>query len=453
MMPQPQHDSIAELHAALQEARARTLQLVADLSDEQMIGPRLDIVNPLRWEIAHVAWFQEYWVVRQFRGEPPTWPEADRLYDSARIPHDTRWDLPLPSKTATLNYIQRILERVIESHDGASRTVEGYGEAYYLRLALMHEYMHAEAIAYTRQTLAYPAPRIGISAASGAVASTGTRSNATSAPDPQQLGDVEIPGGVFLLGSQPDAPFVFDNEQWAHPITVQPFRMARAAVTNAQFAAFIEDGGYRQRRFWAEEGWQWRERIRAEHPVYWRRDTDGQWLRRNFDAWTPLERNHPVLHVNWYEADAFCRWAGRRLPTEAEWEMAASAEPAQGGCGVAARKRLFPWGDDPPTPGQANLDWHMMGCADVGDLSSGDGAFGCRQMIGNVWEWTASNFMPYPGFAPGPYKEYSAPWFGNHKVLRGGCWASRSGMIRNNYRNFYQPHRRDVWAGFRTCAL
>ncbi len=450
MTPRSQHDSIATLLTALQEARARTLELVAGLSDEQMIGPRLEIVNPLRWEIAHVAWFQEYWVLRRFRGEPPTWPEADRLYDSASIPHDTRWDLPLPSRAATLNYIQRILERLLESNGDASRTVEGYDEAYYLRLALMHEYMHDEAITYTRQTLAYPAPQIGISAPSGAMAQTNSSPKAATGPQP--LGDAEIPGGAFLLGSQPGAPFVFDNEQWAHPVSVPPFRMARAAVTNAQFAAFVEDGGYRQRRFWTEEGWQWRERVRAERPAYWRRESDGQWLRRNFDVWTPVENRHPVLHVNWHEADAFCRWAGRRLPTEAEWEMAASAEPAQGGSGVAPRKRSSPWGDEPPTSGRANLDWRTMGCVDACALAAGDSAFGCRQMTGNVWEWTASGFTPYPGFAPGPYKEYSAPWFGDHKVLRGGCWATRSGLIRNTYRNFYQPHRRDVWAGFRTCA-
>lgn len=175
-------------------------------------------------------------------------------------------------------------------------------------------------------------------------------------------------------------------------------------------------------------------------------------MRRNFDEWVPLEDRLPVLHVNWYEADAYCRWAGRRLPTEAEWEMAASAEPASGG-GIRQLKRLFPWGDEPPTPERANLEWRAMGCIEVDALPTGDSAFGCRQMIGNVWEWTATDFAPYPGFSPGPYKEYSEPWFGDHKVLRGGCWTTRPGLIRNTYRNFYQPHRRDVWAGFRTCAL
>jgi gamma-glutamyl hercynylcysteine S-oxide synthase len=176
-------------------------------------------------------------------------------------------------------------------------------------------------------------------------------------------------------------------------------------------------------------------------------------FRRALAAWVPLEDHLPVLHVNWHEASAYCRWAGRRLPTEAEWEMAACAEAKPDGGGIAERTRLYPWGDEPPTPERANLDWRNMGGIAVHALPAGESAFGCRQMIGNVWEWTSSTFGPFPGFVPGPYKEYSTPWFGDHKVLRGGCWVTRSRLARNHYRNFYKPDRHDVWAGFRTCAL
>ena len=453
MVP-PTQESNAPLYAALQEARQRTLELIEDLSDEQMIGPRLDIVNPLRWEIGHLGYFQEFWVLRHFRKEPPTRADGDALYDSARIPHDTRWDLPIPSKAETTAYVQRILERITHPHrpaGGDAGRINGYDEAYFIRLALLHEYMHAEAITYTRQTLGYPPPKVSI--AEGRT--DGRQSGPPESEDRpghsrQPLGDAEIPGGAFELGSKPGMPFVFDNEQWAHPVTLKPFRIARTAVANAEFAAFVDDGGYQRRELWTDEGWQWRDGARADHPVYWRKQAGGRWLRRNFDEWVPLEDRLPVLHVNWYEADAYCRWAGRRLPQEAEWEMAASAEPTPSG--TTEHKRLFPWGDEPPTPDRANLDWRTMGCVPVDALPAGDSAFGCRQMIGNTWEWTATPFAPYPGFAPGPYKEYSAPWFQNHQVLRGGCWVTRSGLIRNNYRNFYQPHRRDVWAGFRTCA-
>ena len=494
MATQPVQDlatELTELYHALREARQRTLELIEDLSDEQMIGSRLDIVNPLRWEVGHIGYFQEYWVLRHFRKEAPTRPEGDGLYDSARIAHDTRWDLPLPSKADTLAYIQRILERVTGIREGevaptgtrpdeigrsapaglkpgatpnpepripdpeSRKEVDRYDEAYFIRLALLHECMHAEAITYTRQTLGYPAPKITIRDSGSGVRDSGLGAGSPSrVPSPESRTpnpDAEIPGGTFLLGSTPDRTFVFDNEQWAHAVTLKPFRMARTAVTNAEFAAFVEDGGYRRRELWSGEGWRWRASARADHPVYWQRQAGGRWLRRNFDQWVPLEGRLPVLHVNWYEADAYCRWAGRRLPTEAEWEMAASAEPTADGR-LAEHKRLFPWGDEPTTPGRANLDWRAMGCADVDMLPSGDSAFGCRQMLGNVWEWTATDFGPYPGFSPGPYKEYSAPWFGDHKVLRGGCWVTRSGLIHNNYRNYYQPHRRDVWAGFRTAA-
>jgi iron(II)-dependent oxidoreductase len=255
-----------------------------------------------------------------------------------------------------------------------------------------------------------------------------------------------------MLGSDDDTGFVFDNEQRAHEVVVEPFSISRTAVTQAEFAEFVNDTGYRRRELWSDEGWRWRAGAGASHPVYWRSAGKDEWERRVFDQWVPLEPDLPVIHVNWYEAEAYCRWAKRRLPTEAEWEMAASCEPAADG-GVAPLKRKYPWGGEPPTPELTNLDWRGGGCVPVSALSAGDSAFGVRQMIGNVWEWTATDFGPYPGFSAGPYKEYSAPWFGDHKVLRGGCWATRSRLIRNNYRNFYKPDRRDVWAGFRTCEL
>lgn len=446
----------------LQEARKRTLELVADLNDDQMIGPHLDIVNPLRWEIGHIAWFQEYWVLRHLGQSAPILAEGDALYDSARVDHHTRWDLPLPSKAQTIDYMRRVLDRVLDRCDqqkeGFSKQVDELSKdrAYFLSLVLFHEDMHAEAITYTRQTLGYAPPRLTntgkITKPKAHLQVASHEKGSEHSVAAEGLGDALIPGGTFLLGSTPDQPFVFDNEMWAHRVEVQPFAIARTAVTNAEYAAFVHDGGYSRRELWSDDGWQWLENIGAKYPPYWQPTGGGEWLRRDFDKMISLEDHLPVLHVNWYEADAYCRWAGRRLPTEAEWEMAACAEPTRDGRGITERKRQFPWGDEPPTPERANLDWHAMGCVEVGALPAGDSAFGCRQMIGNVWEWTASDFAPFPGFVAGPYKEYSAPWFGDHKVLRGGCWTTRSRLIHSTYRNFYKPDRRDVWAGFRTCA-
>ncbi len=227
---------------------------------------------------------------------------------------------------------------------------------------------------------------------------------------------------------------------------VAPFNIARAAVTQAEFAEFVEDGGYNHEALWSNDGWLWRDNAQAAHPVYWRKSGD-RWERRDFDKWVSLEPHKPVLHVNWYEADAYCRWAGRRLPTEAEWEMAASWVPLSG------KKLKYPWGEEAPSTERANLDWAAMGALNVGALPEGDSPCGCRQMMGNVSEWTSTEFHPYPGFGADAYKDYSEPWFYDHKVLRGGCWATRSRLIRNAYRNFYKPDRRDVWAGFRTCEI
>jgi gamma-glutamyl hercynylcysteine S-oxide synthase len=238
-------------------------------------------------------------------------------------------------------------------------------------------------------------------------------------------GDVEVPGGTFQLGAPEDGGgFVFDNEKSAHPVTVAPFAIARAPVTNTEYAHYLDATG-------------------AAAPVYWRRGEHGGWLVRRYDRLVPLPPHQPVIHVSWYEADAYCRWAHRRLPTEAEWELAAATPD----------KRTFPWGDAPPSPAHANLDARAAGPVDVAACPTGDSLYGCRQLIGNVWEWTATRFAPYPGFVVDPYAEYSAPWFATpHMVLRGGCWATRGRLLRNTWRNFYPPDRSDVLAGFRTCA-
>jgi iron(II)-dependent oxidoreductase len=253
-------------------------------------------------------------------------------------------------------------------------------------------------------------------------------------------------------GDTRDLPFFFDNEKWAHPVEVTPFMMARAPVTNAEFARFVDDGGYGRREVWSDEGWAWRDSVSTEHPIYWSKGEDG-WNHRRFDKVEPLPPHQPIIHVNWYEADAYCRWAGRRLPTEAEWELAASAEPTADGSTITARKRLYPWGDERPTPRHANLDARLLGPVDVAAFPEGDSAFGVRQMIGNTWEWCSDAFGPYPGFVRDPYKDYSEPWFGDHKAMRGGCWATRGRMLRITWRNFGTPDRRDIFAGFRTCAF
>jgi iron(II)-dependent oxidoreductase len=432
--------SSAALAGLVQDTRARTLALVADLEEAQFEVPLLALVNPFRWELGHVTFFYEAFVLQMLGQTTPLLAGAEDLYDSFKIDHEDRWSLPLPSREQTLAYMQRVLDAVVERLQGHAPSAP---ETYLYLLSVLHEDMHGEALTYMRQTLSYPAPQLDSPSAAALPAALGR------GPWP---GDVDVSGGTFALGATPDQPFVFDNEKWAHAGDVAPFQMARAPVTNAEFAAFVEDGGYRRRDWWSSQGWVWRTKAKAQHPFYWQRDGQA-WLQQHFDSLVPLAPHAPVVHVTWYEAEAYCQWAGRRLPTEAEWEMAASAEPTPDGRGITGRKRRYPWGDEPPTSAHANLDTRVLGCVDVAAFPAGDSAFGCRQMAGNIWEWTASAFYPFPGYlVDEPYREYSAPWFGYRKVLKGGAWATRAHLAYNTYRNFFPPARHDVYAGFRTCA-
>ena len=421
------------LREALVDARAVELQLLDSLSDDQMLGTRAHFIEPPIWEMGHVGWFQEYWILRHLDGAASLIPGSDGIYDAFHVSYTRRWDHHYPSRKATCAYIDEVLRRSIDRLDVRDPTSK---DAYFYMLAALHEDMHAENLTLILQTHGHALPVLSLM-------------NGT-APEPEpgyQPRDADVPGGTFLLGAQQDERFVFDNEKWAHPISVRPFRIASTPVTNAEFQVFVDDGGYQRRECWGRRGWDWRRRAGAEHPLFWVRSGPRQWCVHQFDRVVPLEPWHPVVHVNWYEADAFCRWKGRRLPTEAEWEMAATLDIATG------RKRRFPWGDDAPTPARANLDYHAGGTIDVRALPGGDSPVGCRQMIGNVWEWVADTFEPYPGFVVDPYAEYSQPYFGEKKVLRGGAWTTRSRLIRSTWRNFYKRQRRNILAGFRTVAL
>ena len=359
---------------------------------------------------------------------------ADALYDSARVHHDTRWSLDLPDLDATRRYVKAVLERSLETLDRGPITDE---LAYFAQLAILHQDMHNEAFCYMWQTLGYPLP---LPAAHG----TDERADAGSSTR-----DIEIPSRRLVLGATPASGFVFDNEKWGHEVELPAFAIARCAVTNAEFREFVEDGGYRRCEFWSDAGRRMLDELGLEAPRYWNKDGDN-WIVRRFDRWLALDLSEPVMHVSCHEAEAYCRWAGRRLPTEAEWECAASTGPDR------TAKTRYPWGDtcERPIEELARLDACFGAPAAADDFPNGASPWGARQMLGNVWEWTSSRFSPYPGFSPDPYQEYSAPWFvDDHRVLRGGSFATPLRLIRNTWRNFYLPHRADLYCGFRTCAV
>ncbi len=416
------------LATELAASRRRSTLVTHDLRGDQLLGPQLPIVNPPLWELGHLAWFQEFWCLRHRNGAAPRdsiLPESDTLFDSAKVAHGTRWNLPLPSLQATLAYQAGVLGLVLRRLE---QEPENAALLYFADLAAFHEDMHAEAFHYTRQTLGYSDPF--------------EEPAAKNAP-PGAREDAVLDGGPLLLGASKNEGFVFDNEKWAHEVLVAPFRIARTAVTNAAYAEFVDADGYLRRDLWSKEGWAWRTSAGAAAPRYWSKEI-GAWRLRRFDRTIALPLGHPAMHVNWHEAQAYCEFARRRLPTEAEWEYAASVDPS------GPVKRRYPWGEAVPTERHANLE--NSAPASVDAYPDGDAASGCRQLIGNVWEWTASAFEPYPGFVVDPYKEYSQPWFGTHKVLRGGSFATSRRLMRNTWRNFYTPDRGDMFAGFRTCA-
>lgn len=402
------HPSSAQLHAWLLDAHARTRALFEPLDDAKARVPRLPILNLPVWELGHVAWFQEFWLHRQGDFDAPSaLQNADALYDSSNVPHATRWSLPLPDLRRTWRYVEETLERSLARLAAAPLDD---ASAYFAQLALYHHDMHNEAFSYTWHTLGWALP--------------GPTQN-----DPLPvLRDLALAGGEMQLGSPPREGFIFDNEKWATPVRVAPFCIANRVINHGEFRQFVDDGGYQRREFWSDEGWAAREQLELAHPRYWRRvDASApggspRWQVRQFDRWIELPDHEAVRHVSGIEAEAYCRWAGRRLPTEAEWEFAAKAHPAL----------THPSLTHPAESRAAPSEFHQ----------------------GAVWEWTASRFQPYPGFSPDPYQDYSAPWFvDEHRVLRGGSFVTPRRLMRPTLRNFYTPARADMFCGFRTCAL
>ncbi len=427
---------INELIADLKDARQRTLASISQLNSQQLIGPQLNTVNPLLWEIGHVAYFHELWVLRHLDNTESFLKQSDSLYDSINIAHADRWDLPLPSLEQTKAYLQQVLQAEIDRLNNHKNITAK--DIYLTRYALFHEDMHTEAFTYTRRTLNYPAPQF-----------SNTQQNNKPYNAGALDGDVDIPGGQYLLGAPPDTEFCFDNEKWQHPVQVKAFSIARAATTYQQFADFVNDNGYSKKQFWSDDGWAWLQKNNITKPNGWKKDSQNKdWLIKQFDQWQAMRPHAAVIHINWFEANAWCKWAGRRLPREAEWELAASGTPDN-----INAKRTYPWGNTPPNEQRVNMNSRALHTIDVGALPQSDSAFGCRQMLGNSWEWVADTFNPYPGFSADMYEDYSQPLFGKTKVLRGGGWATPSRMIRNTWRTYYGPDRNDVFGGFRSCAL
>ena len=404
----------------LAEARRRTLTLIADVSDDDLDRVHDPLMSPLVWDLGHIAAFEDLWLAQRTGGLTSLRPDLLEVYDADETPRAQRGDVPYLRRDEALEFLAAVRARSLDVLDRADRI----GPVW--EMVVQHEHQHNETMLQTLQ-LAEP----GVYAP-----------ERRSHPPGGSGGDsVRVDAGPFPMGD-PGAAFAYDNERPQHVVDVPAFEIDRTAVTNAAYRAFVEDGGYGRRELWSRDGWAWRQAHGVDRPLYW---TEGGRV-RSFDRLDALNPELPVMHVSWYEADAYARWRGARLPTEVEWEKAASWDE------VAGEKRRFPWGDDPPGPSRVNLDQLGFGAAPVGAFPEGASAYGVLGMVGDCWEWTASDFDGYPGFRAYPYREYSEVFFGgDYKVLRGASWAARPSVARATFRNWDHPQRRQLFAGFR-CA-
>jgi len=442
MVTTARHETPAELPAeALREriagclitARERTELLTGSVDEADLIRQHSPLMSPLVWDLAHIANQEELWLLREVGGRDPMHPEIDPLYDAFEHPRAERPTLPLLPPAEARRYAGEVRGRVLDllgaaTFSGAPLVTGGFA----FGMIAQHEQQHDETMLITHQ-LRRGAP----------VLRAGEPPPAPS--DALRLpAEVLVPGGPFTMGTSSE-PWALDNERPAHTVHVPAFYLDTTPVTNAAYQEFIADGGYDDPRWWSGAGWEHRQRAGLTAPLHWRREGGG-WVRSVFGVTEPAAPAEPVVHVSWHEAQAYAAWAGRRLPTEAEWEKAARFDP------VAGRSHRFPWGDADPTVELANIGQRCLRPAPAGSYPAGAAPCGARQLIGDVWEWTASDFLPYPGFAAWPYREYSEVFFGGeYKVLRGGSFAVGPVACRGTFRNWDYPIRRQIFAGFRTA--
>jgi gamma-glutamyl hercynylcysteine S-oxide synthase len=425
--------------AELIAARARTELLTGSVDEADLVRQHSPLMSPLVWDLAHIANQEELWLLRNVGGIEPMHPEIDPLYDAFEHPRAERPSLPLLPPAEARSYGHEVRGRVLDLLDsirfsGSRLLSDGFA----FGMVAQHEAQHDETMLITHQLR------------------TGTPVLPAAPPGPAPAdalrlpAEVLVPGGPFTMGTSAD-PWALDNERPAHTVDVPSFYLDTTPVTCGAYAAFIADGGYDEPRWWTAAGWAHRQDAGLVAPLYWSYSGAGQWTRRVFGRTEPIEPAEPVLHVSWYEADAYARWAGRRLPTEPEWEKAARFDPATG------TSRRYPWGNADPSAALANLDQpnlsqQRLRPGPAGTYAAGAAPCGARQLIGDVWEWTSSDFAPYPGFSAWPYREYSEVFFGPEcKVLRGGSFAVSQVACRATFRNWDYPIRRQIFSGFRTA--
>ncbi|MBA2773205.1 MAG: ergothioneine biosynthesis protein EgtB [Nocardioidaceae bacterium] len=415
---------------ALARSRDRSIALTDAVDDDDLVRQHSKLMSPLVWDLAHVGNQEELWLVRDVGGRDPVRADIDELYDAFKHARSDRPALPLLEPAEARTYLHQVRDKVLDVLDHTQ--LEGrtlVDNAFAFGMIAQHEQQHDETMLATHQL------RIG--------------EPVLHAPPPPPgaalpAAEVLVPAGRFTMGTSTE-PWALDNERPAHTVDVPAFFVDTAPVSNGDYLRFLESGGYDDERWWSAEGWRLIRDHAIHAPRFWEHDGD-RWERLRFGVREPLNPREPVVHVSFHEAEAYAAWAGRRLPTEVEWEKAARHDPASG------RSRRYPWGDDDPTVEHANLGQRHLQPAEVGAYPAGASPLGVHQLIGDVWEWTSSGFHGYPGFTVFPYAEYSQVFFGaDYKVLRGGSFGTDAVTCRGTFRNWDYPIRRQIFAGFR-CA-
>jgi gamma-glutamyl hercynylcysteine S-oxide synthase len=418
----PTTDAISDLT----EARERTLALVASVSDDDLERVHSTLMSPLVWDLGHIAAFEDLWLVHRYGGRPLLREGLAEIYDAFETPRADRGELPFLRPPEARDYLDDVRARtldVLEERGGVDGLVP--------EMVLRHEQQHGETMLQTLQLA-----RLGDY-------ELADRRPAPTVPTPAFTGleFVEVPAGRCTIGAAPHG-FSYDNERPLHRTDVRGYLIGRTPITNATYLTFVEGGGYRRREWWSDEGWAWKENYDITRPGSWTADLGAEWRLGELE---PLHPHRPVVHISWFEADAFARGNGARLPTEIEWEKAATWDQEHGSA------LIYPWGNDPGVPGvEANVDHLGCGPDPAGAHPVGASPCGCLGMLGDVWEWTSSHFDGYPGFVAHPYREYSEVFFGtDYRVLRGGSWATRARVATPTFRNWDYPQRRQIFSGVR----
>ena len=410
--------------AGLAAARERTLALVEPICDEDLERVHSRLMSPLVWDLGHIAAFEDLWLVHRFGGEPMLRGDLAEVYDAFESPRAKRGDLPYLGCAEAHEYLAQVRRRVLELTDE-----RGVNDGFVHEMVIRHEHQHQETMLQT-----VGLARLADYRPAGIADPPSARPGGHTG-----LELVAVPGGPCHVGAGPEG-FAYDNERPRRRVELPAFRIGRTPITNGTFLRFVEGGGYERRELWSDEAWRWKEQYDITHPMNWT-DDGREW---RVGGYEPLDLDKPVIHVSWFEADAFARAHDARLPSELEWEKAATWDQERG----AARRH--PWGDEPPAPHLATLDHAGLGPATAGAHPAGAAPSGCLGMVGDVWEWTSSCFRGYPGFRAHPYREYSEVFFGEgYRVLRGGSWATASRVAAPTFRNWDYPERRQIFAGLR----